>query len=80
MIHFWYESKDAPKVNLITVACKPEKTCIQRCLLCEPETHQSYLYNNSSYIFMTESQILTGPFNIMCHMLSLLFTKRGRQW
>ena len=26
------------KFNLITVACKPEKTYKQQCLLCEPET------------------------------------------
>ncbi len=27
-----------PHVNVITVAHKPEETCKQGCLLCEPET------------------------------------------
>ena len=32
------ETKDASKAHLSTVARKPEETCKQGCLLCEPET------------------------------------------
>ena len=32
------ETKDASKAHLSTVARKPEDTCKQGCLLCEPET------------------------------------------
>ncbi len=32
------ETEDASEVDLITVARKPEETCKQGCLLCEPET------------------------------------------
>ena len=36
--------------------------------------NQIYFITYNSYIFMTESQILTGPFNITCQVLSLLFS------
>ena len=33
-----HETKDPSKVHLSTAALKPEETCKQGCLLCEPET------------------------------------------
>ena len=35
---FLYETKDSSKAHLCTVARKPEETCKQGRLLCEPET------------------------------------------